>query len=541
MNNAIYNFREPKNEPVLEYSPGSRERKMLEDELAVQSGKVIEIPLIIGGKEIFTGKTGKVVMPTDHSHVLAEYHIASEKEVSMAIDAALQAKADWMNLAWMERASVFIKAAELMSKKYRYLVNASTMLGQGKNIYQAEIDAVCETIDYLRFNAYFASVIYREQPFSEPQSINRIEYRPLEGFVYTISPFNFTSIAANLNASVALMGNTTVWKPATTALLSNYYIMKILQEAGLPGGVINFVPGPGPLISNVVLKHKDLAGLHFTGSNATFNSLWKEVTANLENYRSYPKIVGETGGKDFIFAHGSARPAELAAAIVRGAFEYQGQKCSAASRAYIPRSIWPATSGLMLDMLRKSITGDVRDFSAAVNAVIDEAAFDRIMGYINLAKSSEETEIITGGRGDKSKGYFIEPTIIVTKNPGFVTMEEEIFGPVMTIYIYEDDRYEDTLKLCDETSPYGLTGSIFTNDKYAMIRACRVLRYAAGNFYINDKPSGAMVGLQPFGGARASGTNDKAGSHLNLIRWVSPRTIKETLIPPTDFRYSYME
>lgn len=540
MNNAIYSFREPKNEPVLDYAPGSEERRLLEEELAAQSSKVIDIPLIIGGKEIRTGKTGKVVMPSDHSHVLATYHIASEKEVSMAIDAALKAKNDWMTLAWMERASVFIKAAELISRKYRYLINASTMLGQGKSVYQSEIDAICETIDYLRFNAYFASTIYSEQPLSESQSINRIEYRPLEGFVYTISPFNFTAIAANLNTSVALMGNTTVWKPATTSLLSNYYLMKIYQEAGMPAGVINFVPGKGSLISSVVLKHRDLAGVHFTGSNATFNTLWKQVTENLEKYKSYPKIVGETGGKDFIFAHNSANAGELAAAIVRGAFEYQGQKCSAASRAYIPRSLWPKTRELMLNMLAETKTGDVRDFSAIVNAVIDEASFDKIMKYIDMAKSSDKVTIIAGGRGDKSKGYFIEPTVIVTENPHFITMEEEIFGPVMSIYVYDDERYEETLKLCDETSPFGLTGSIFTNDKYAMITACRTLRYAAGNFYINDKPTGAMVGQQPFGGSRASGTNDKAGSHLNLLRWISPRTVKETLVPPTDFRYPYM-
>lgn len=540
MNNAIYSFREPKNEPVYSYTPGSPERKLLEAELSEQGSRVIDIPLIIGGKEIRTGRTGRVVMPSDHSHLLATYHIASEKEVSAAIDAALKARNDWMNLAWMERASVFIKAAELISKKHRYLINASTMLGQGKNIYQAEIDAVCETIDYLRFNAFFASTIYRAQPSSESQSINRIEYRPLEGFVYAISPFNFTAIAANLNASVALMGNTTVWKPASTSLLSNYYLMKIFQEAGMPGGVINFVPGPGSLISSVVLKHKDLAGLHFTGSNATFNSLWRQVCENLESYRTYPRIVGETGGKDFIFAHSSANVHELAAAITRGAFEYQGQKCSAASRAYIPFSLWPETKDLLLGMTGEIRTGDVRDFTATVNAVIDEPSFDKIMRYIDIARSSDEAEIITGGKGDKSKGYFIEPTIIVTKNPHSITMEEEIFGPVMTIFVYDDDRYEETLKLCDATSPYGLTGSIFTNDKYAMITACRTLRYAAGNFYINDKPSGAMVGQQPFGGARASGTNDKAGSHLNLTRWVSPRTIKETFLPPTDFNYPYM-
>lgn len=540
MNNAIYNFKEPVNEPVLSYLPGSRERILLEKELEEQSSKVVDIPLIIGGKEIRTGKTGRVVMPSDHSHLLATYHMATEKEVTLAIEAALEAKECWMNLAWMERASIMIRAAELISKIYRYKINAATMLGQGKNLFQAEIDSSCEVIDYLRFNAHFASLIYGEQPVSDNQSINRIEYRPLEGFIYTITPFNFTAIAANLNTSVALMGNTTLWKPASTSLLSNYYLMKILKEAGLPDGVINFVPGSGSLISDIVLNHRELAGIHFTGSNATFNGLWKQVSDNLTKYRSYPKLVGETGGKDFIFAHHSANPLELATSIVRGAFEYQGQKCSAASRAYIPKSIWEETKIHILRMISEIKSGDVRDFQNFVNAVIDELSFDRIISYLEKAKSSPGAEIIAGGNGDKTKGYFVEPTVIVTKDPQFVTMKEEIFGPVMTVYIYDDQKFEETLSLCDQTSPFGLTGSIFSNDKYSMIKACRILRYAAGNFYINDKPSGAMVGQQPFGGARASGTNDKAGSYLNLLRWVSPRTIKETLIPATDFRYPYM-
>jgi 1-pyrroline-5-carboxylate dehydrogenase len=541
MNNAIYNFREPKNEPVLSYKPGSEERRLLEEELNRQKNQVIDIPLIIGGKEIRTGKTGKVVMPSDHKHVLTTYHMATEKEVSLAINAALDAKCEWMTLSWMERAAVMAKAAELISKKYRYQINAATMLGQGKNVIQAEIDAACEVIDYLRFNTYFASIIYMEQPISESENINRLEYRPLEGFIYTVTPFNFTAIASNLNTSVALMGNTTVWKPATTSLLSNYYLMKIFQEAGMPAGVINFVPGSGSLISSIVLKHRDLAGIHFTGSNSTFNSLWKQVSDNLSVYKSYPKLVGETGGKDFIFAHNSANTLELATAIVRGSFEYQGQKCSAASRAYIPESIWAETKQHILKMTSEIKVGDVCDFRNYVNAVIDDNAFEKIMEYINKAGSSDNAEIITGGKGDKSKGYFIDPTIIVTDNPHFFTMEEEIFGPVMTIYVYKDEKFDETLTLCDETSPYGLTGAIFSNDKYAMIKACRVLRYSAGNFYINDKPTGAMVGQQPFGGARASGTNDKAGSHLNLLRWVSPRTIKETLIPATDFKYPFME
>jgi 1-pyrroline-5-carboxylate dehydrogenase len=541
MNNAIYNFREPKNEPVLSYKPGSHERKFLEEELKTQINQVIEIPLIIGGKEIRTGDTGQIVMPSDHHHILATYHMATENEVSLAINAALDAKSEWMNLAWMERAAIMAKAAELISKKYRYQINAATMLGQGKNVYQAEIDSACEVADYLRFNTFFASLIYREQPISESENINRIEYRPLEGFIYTVTPFNFTAIASNLNTSVALMGNTTVWKPASTSLLSNYYLMKIFLEAGLPAGVINFIPGSGSLISSIVLKHIYLAGIHFTGSTTVFNTLWKQVADNLSAYKSYPKLVGETGGKDFIFAHSSAIPLELATAIVRGSFEYQGQKCSAASRAYIPRSIWDDTKEQMLKMISEIKLGDVMDFKNSVNAVIDEVSFDKIMTYINRVKSSGDAKIIAGGNGDKSKGYFIEPTVIVTEDPHYFTMEEEIFGPVMTIYIYDDDRFDETLKLCDETSPYGLTGSIFSNDKYAMIKACRALRYAAGNFYINDKPTGAMVGQQPFGGARGSGTNDKAGSHLNLIRWVSPRTIKETLIPATDFKYPFMD
>lgn len=541
MNNAIFNFKEPENEKVLAYLPGSTERKMLEEELALQNGKVVEIPLIIGGKEIRTGKIGTITKPTEHGHILATYHMATEKEVELAIRAAMDAKEEWMNLAWMERAAIMARAAELISKKYRYMLNAATMLGQGKNAYQAEIDSACEVIDYLRFNNYFASIIYMEQPKSKNDTMNRMEYRPLEGFIFTVTPFNFTAIDTNLNTSVALMGNTTVWKPASNAVLSNYYLMKILEEAGMPAGVINFVPGSGPLISGVVLKHKDLAGIHFTGSNNTFNTLWKQISENLSIYKSYPRIVGETGGKNFIFAHKSADAPALATAIVRGAFEYQGQKCSAASRAYIPRSIWEETSGILMKMISEIRTGDVTDLNNFVNSVIDETAFNKIMSYINKAKESKEVSILAGGNGDKTKGYFIEPTVILTENPHFITMKEEIFGPVMTIFVYDDDKFEETLKICDETSPYGLTGSIFSNDKYAMITACRILRFAAGNFYINDKPTGAMVGRQPFGGARASGTNDKAGSYLNLIRWINPRTIKETFIPVTDFKYPYMD
>jgi 1-pyrroline-5-carboxylate dehydrogenase len=541
MNNAIYNFSEPKNEPVYSYKPGSPERARLEEELNYQINEIIDIPLIIGGREVRTGKIRNVVMPTDHGHVLAHCHQATEKEVQMAIDAAMDAKCEWMNLSYVERGSIMAKAAELISKKFRYRLLAATMLGQGKNVFQGEIDAICEVIDYLRFNTYFASLIYSEQPLSEGESINRIEYRPLEGFVYTISPFNFTAIASNLNTSVALMGNTTIWKPASTSLLSNYYLMKVLDEAGLPGGVINFLPGSGELISSIILKNKDFGGIHFTGSNPTFNALWKEVSNNLTTYKSYPRIVGETGGKGFIFAHNSSNTDELATALARGSFEFQGQKCSASSRAYIPESIWGETREKLLGMLAEMKMGDVTNFKNFINAVIDESAFNKIMSYIEKVKTSGDADIIAGGNGDKTKGYYIEPTVILTRNPHFITMEEEIFGPVLTIYVYKDESFEDTLKLCDETSPFALTGAIFSKDKYATIMACRILRYSAGNFYFNDKPTGAMVGQQPFGGSRASGTNDKAGSHLNLLRWVSPRTIKETLIPATDFRYPFME
>ncbi len=539
MNNTVFQFDIPHNEPAESYAPGSPARARIKAELARQAGTQIEIPLIIGGKEIRTGKLGKVVMPCDHGHVLATYHKATEKEVALAIEAALAAKEQWEALSWVERASITLKAADLLSRRHRDLLNAATMLGQGKSVYQAEIDSACETIDFLRYNAYFASQIYAHQPRSGFDQLNRIEYRPLEGFVFTVSPFNFTAIASNLNLSVALMGNTTVWKPATTSLLSNYYLMKVFQEAGLPDGVLNFVPGSGALIGGKVLEHRDLAGIHFTGSNATFNGLWKGISGNLEHLRSYPRLVGETGGKDFIFVHASADPTEVATAIVRGAFEYQGQKCSAASRAYVPRSLWSEVRKRAVEMTAEIRMGDVRDFRNFVNAVIDEGAFDTIMGYIAKAKAAGG-EVLVGGEGDKSKGYFIQPTIIQTSDPHSVTMEEEIFGPVMTVFVYEDAQYDETLKLCDQTSPYGLTGAVFSRDRYAFIKACRALRHAAGNVYINDKPTGAMVGLQPFGGARGSGTNDKAGGPLNLQRWVSPRTIKETFVPATHFAYPFM-
>ena len=539
MNNTVFTFDVPASESILTYAPGSPERAAIRTALSGFAAET-EIPLLIGGKEVRTGRLGSVRNPCNHRQVLATYHQAGEKEVALAIDAALAAKRSWESLSWLERASITLKAAELIAKRHRFRLNAATMLGQGKSVYQAEIDASCEVVDYLRFNVYFASRIYADQPRSTFEQLNRMEYRPLEGFVFTVSPFNFTAIASNLNLSVALMGNTTVWKPASTALLSNYTLMQIFAEAGLPDGVLNFVPGPGAIVGKTALAHREIAGLHFTGSNATFNSLWRTLAEALPRLRSYPRIVGETGGKDFIFAHPSADPAEVATAIVRGAFEYQGQKCSAASRAYIPRTLWPAVRERLCDDIRQIRVGATTDLGCFMNAVIDEAAFDSIMAYIERARAAPDAKILIGGRGDKSVGYFIEPTVIVAEDPHFVTMEEEIFGPVMTVHVYPDADYEDTLRICDETSPYALTGAVFAKDRYAFVQACQALRHAAGNFYLNDKPTGAMVGLQPFGGARGSGTNDKAGGPLNLIRWISPRTIKETFVPATDFRYPFL-
>jgi 1-pyrroline-5-carboxylate dehydrogenase len=541
MNNTIFRFDPPQSEPVASYAPGTPERAALKAELARIAAETLDIPLIIGGKEVRTGRLGRVTMPTEHGHLLATYHQAGPEEVRQAIDAALEAKREWEVLSWVERASILLKVAELLSQKYRFAINAATMLGQGKSAHQAEIDAAAETIDYLRWNAYFASRVYGYQPKSGFDQLNRMEYRPLEGFVLAISPFNFTAIASNLNLSVVLMGNTTVWKPASTALLSNYLLMRVFAEAGLPPGVVNFVPGPGSVIGGAALAHPALAGIHFTGSNATFNQLWRGVADNLGRLRTYPRIVGETGGKDFVFVHASADPQEVATAIVRGAYEYQGQKCSAASRAYVPRSLWPQLRDRLVGMIREIKVGDVRDFRNFMNAVIDEPAYDRITGYLERAKASPDVTVLAGGTGDKSVGWFVQPTLLETRDPHFVTMEEEIFGPVMTVFVYEDREFEATLELCDRTSPYALTGAFFGRDRYAFVQACRRLRYAAGNFYLNDKPTGAMVGLQPFGGSRGSGTNDKAGGPLNLFRWVNPRTIKETFVPPTDFRYPFMD
>jgi len=541
MNNAVFVFDYPSNEAVRSYSPGSRDRKELQEELDRLSSTQMEIPLIIGGKEIYTNDTDTVKMPHDHRHVLARYHKAGEKEIKMAIDAALKAHREWESFSWFERASVTLKVAELLSKKYRMLINASTMLGQGKSVYQAEIDAACETIDFLRFNAHFISDIYNEQPHSDPGIINRLEYRPLEGFVFAVTPFNFTAIASNLNMAPVLMGNTTVWKPASTSVLSNYILMQVFKEAGLPDGVINFIPGQGSYVGNQVITDRYFAGLHFTGSNNTFNKLWQNTASNLNHYRSYPRIVGETGGKDFVLVHPSANIDEVATALVRGAFEYQGQKCSAASRAYLPDSLWPAIKKRVGEMLAEIKVGDVRDFSNFMNAVIDEKSFDNISNYISKAKNTNDAEIIFGGSGDKSEGYFIQPTVIQAHDPHFVTMNEEIFGPVLSVFVYKDKDFDATVRLVDETSPYGLTGCIFAQDRGILINVAEELKYAAGNFYFNDKPTGAVVGQQPFGGSRQSGTNDKAGSHLNLLRWISPRTIKETLIPPTDYRYPFMK
>lgn len=540
MNNALYNFPTPENEPVLQYLKGSNERILLEKELLAQEATEIEIPLIIGGKEIRTGNTDTVSMPHNHGHVLATYHKAGEKEIQMAIDASKEAGRLWANFPWTTRASILLKAAELISTKYRARLNAATMLGQSKNIHQSEIDAVCETIDFLKYNVSFAGKIYESQPKSSFNQLNRMEFRALEGFVFAVSPFNFTSIASNLNMAPVMMGNTTIWKPATTALLSNYYLMKIYQEAGLPGGVINFIPGQGSLIGKHVMNSYDMSGVHFTGSNGTFNTLWRQAATNLEDYKSYPRLVGETGGKDFIFAHPTAKSKELAVAAIRGAFEYQGQKCSAASRMYIPASLRDETLDMMVNMAEEIKTGDVKDSSNFMNAVIDEKAFKSITSYIDYARESDEATIIAGGDYDMSKGYFIRPTIIETDNPRFRTMEEEIFGPVLTVYIYADKDLDKAIELCDTTSPFGLTGAVFSQDRVAAARICNKLRYAAGNFYINDKPTGAIVGLQPFGGSRASGTNDKAGGEFNLVRWVNPRTIKETFIPATDYKYPYM-
>ncbi|HEX7049492.1 MAG TPA: L-glutamate gamma-semialdehyde dehydrogenase [Longimicrobiales bacterium] len=529
----------PTNEPVLSYAPGTPEREALKGELRRMSGEVVEIPLIIGGEEVRTGRLEDVVMPHDHGHVLARCHQAGPDEAAAAIDAARQAWREWSRWGWEDRVAVFLRAADLLAGAWRPTLNAATMLGQSKTAHQAEIDSACELIDFWRFNAFYAAQVYAEQPGSAPGVWNRMDHRPLEGFIYAVTPFNFTSIAGNLPTAPALMGNVSIWKPAQTTALSSYYIMRLLEAAGLPPGVINFIPGDPPSLSRVLLESPEFAGLHFTGSTATFQLLWRQIAENLEGYRGYPRIVGETGGKDFILAHPSADPRALAVAIVRGGFEYQGQKCSAASRVYIPSSLWDDVRDRMLTMLGEIRMGDPRDFRNFMGAVIDEKAFRKIVSYIECAKESDESEIIAGGGYDDEKGWFIEPTLVRTRNPQHRLMCEEIFGPVVTLYVYDED-WSDVLRVVDETSPYGLTGAVFANDREAIREALAALRHAAGNFYINDKPTGAVVGQQPFGGGRASGTNDKAGSVLNLVRWVSPRTVKETFAPPTDYRYPFL-
>ena len=528
----------PVNEPNLSYLPGSPERAALKARLSAMSGERIDIPIVIGGCEIRTGRTQQVVMPHNHGHVLADWHTANADHVHQAIAAAKAAARDWAAWRWEDRAAVFLRAAELLTTTWRQTLNAATMLGQSKNAFQAEIDAASEMTDFWRFNAHFANELYTEQPFSSHTTWNRIDYRPLEGFVYAVTPFNFTAIAGNLPAAPAIMGNTVVWKPASSAMLSAYYVLRLLEKAGLPPGVINFVPGDAAQISQIVLDSPDLSGIHFTGSTAVFNSMWRTVGENVGKYRSYPRVVGETGGKDFIIAHPSADPQELAVAIARGSFEYQGQKCSAASRVYIPTSLWSEVRDRLVGMMQQMKVGDVADFRTFLGAVIDRKAHDRISAYLDDAKKN--ATVIQGGKADGTTGYFVEPTLVETKDPAYRLLCEEIFGPVVTAYVYPDGQWSETLALVDRTSPYALTGSVFSTDRAAVVHATQALRHAAGNFYINDKPTGAVVGQQPFGGARASGTNDKAGSKINLLRWVSARTIKETFSPPREHTYPYM-
>ncbi len=541
MCNAKFTLPDPVNEPILAYRPGSPERKELKKVLDKMSNEQIEIPLIIGGKEVKTGNTATCVMPHNHKHILAVYHKAGSREVEMAVEASQETWKTWSVMPWWERASIFKKAAALLAGPWRARLNASTMLNQSKNVFQAEIDAACELIDFWNFNTKYMEQIYEQQPSSSASQWNRLEQRALEGFVFAVTPFNFTSIAGNLPTAPAIMGNTVLWKPASSAVFSAYYLMRLFEDAGMPAGVINFIPGSGRNVGPNVLSNPKLAGVHFTGSTEVFQNMWKVIGENISSYATYPRIVGETGGKDFIFAHSSADLDELNTGIVRGAFEFQGQKCSAASRAYIPKSLMPELKTKLTETIKSIKKGDVRDFTNFFNAVIDKAAYENITAYIEYAKGAKDAEILIGGSYDDSVGYFIDPTVIVTTDPHFKTMEEEIFGPVITLYIYEDDKFDETLHICDQTSPYALTGSIFARDRHAVSKASKTLLHAAGNFYINDKPTGAVVGQQPFGGSRASGTNDKAGSMINLLRWVSPRTTKELFTPPKDYRYPFME
>jgi len=538
--NGVFRVPQPTNEPIRSYAPGSPEKRSLKAKLAEMRGREIEIPLVIGGEEVRTGKLGSCIVPHYHAHVLARYHKAGKAEVERAVVAAREARASWSRVPWYDRAAIFLRAADLLAGPFRDEANAATMLGQSKTVFQAEIDSACELIDFWRFNPSFMQRIYEDQPASSPGVWNRVEYRALEGFVFAVTPFNFTSIGGNLPTSPAMMGNTVLWKPASTAVYSAYAIMRVLMAAGLPPGVINLVVGSGGEVGDPVLASPELAGIHFTGSTVVFQQMWKTVGANIASYRSYPRIVGETGGKDFVFAHASADVDALATALVRGSFEYQGQKCSAASRAYVPKSLWPNVKKAMLAQVAEIKMGDVEDFTNFMGAVIDKNAYGVIKSYIEFAKKSSEAEIVAGGGCDDKVGYFIEPTVVLTTNPKFKLMQEEIFGPVLTIFVYEDGDLDKALELCDTGSPYGLTGSVFANDRQAILKVADRLQGAAGNFYINDKPTGAVVGQQPFGGARASGTNDKAGSMWNLIRWASPRAIKETFVSPTHFSYPFM-
>lgn len=540
MSKGFYNTPQVINEPVKNYSPGSIERDELKKMLTLLRSQQMDIPMYIGNQEVRTGKTATLHPPHDHKHLLGQYHKGDKSHVTMAIDAALAAKSKWQDLSWEHRATIFLKAADLLAGPYRAKINAATMLGQSKNVYQAEIDAACELVDFLRFNVKYMTEIYAQQPGSSPGMWNRVEQRPLEGFVFALTPFNFTAIAGNLPSSAAMMGNTVVWKPSNTQIYAANVIMEVFKKAGLPDGVINLIYVSGPDAGDVIFAHPDFAGIHFTGSTEVFRNIWKTIGNNIHLYKTYPRIVGETGGKDFIMAHKSAHPKELATAISRGAFEYQGQKCSAASRAYIPSNLWEEVKELVIKDIKSFKVGPVEDFRNFVNAVIDEKSFDKLSTYIDNATKDNEVEIIVGGNYDKSKGYFIEPTIIQTKDPKYRTMCEELFGPVLTIYVYDENKFEETLELVDTTSNYALTGAILAQDRYAIELATKKLVNAAGNFYINDKPTGAVVGQQPFGGARGSGTNDKAGSMINLLRWVSPRTIKETFVTPTDYRYPFL-
>jgi 1-pyrroline-5-carboxylate dehydrogenase len=538
--NGSFRVPQPVNDPVRTYAPGNPERASIKKRLAAMSAEKIDIPLLIGGKEVRTGETATQVMPHRHGHVLATWHKAGAKEVQMAVQAAKEAHREWSSWSLEDRAAVFLKAADLLTTTWRDTINGATMLCQSKTIHQAEIDAACESVDFLRFNTHYAEKLYSEQPLSAPGMWNRLEYRPLEGFIYAVTPFNFTSIGTNLSSAPAIMGNTVVWKPASTTVYSGYFVAKLFEAAGLPPGVINFVPGNAPTVSDVLLNDPDLGGIHFTGSTEVFQAMWRTVGENIAKYKTYPRLVGETGGKDFIVAHASADPDALITAFVRGGYEYQGQKCSAASRVYVPDTLWKKIKDRLVDTINSLSMGDVSDFRNFMGAVIDRNSFKKLSSYIEEAKKSADAQIIAGGECDDSVGYFVRPTLIQAKRPDYRTMCDELFGPVLSLYVYPENEFSQILDVVDRTSPYGLTGAVFANDRRAIVQAEQRLRYSAGNFYINDKPTGAVVGQQPFGGARASGTNDKAGSMFNLIRWVSVRTIKETLVPPSDYRYPFL-